>query len=121
MPDSAAHRKRAEDNEEFAKYHLRGDDATDQPWIITAYFYAAVHWVEAYLALAGYHSRTHFERKRHISTDPKLIPIQPWYRELEDRSKDARYELVPFAKPQIDSVKQNYLDPLRTYIVALLP
>lgn len=53
MPDKAAHRQRAVDNETFANQRLDMDEAGDRPWVATAYFYAALHWIEAYLVHVG--------------------------------------------------------------------
>lgn len=124
MPDRAAHEQRALDNEEFANVRLdaRLTDV-ERAWIATAYFYAALHWVEAYLAARQppEHSRSHTTRKQTISQDPKLSAIQPLYRDLEDASRDARDELRVFTEAEVRALATTKLEPLRTYIRVLLP
>ena len=123
MPDKSAHRQRAVDNETFANQRLDMDEAGDRPWVATAYFYAALHWIEAYLASlpTPVHSRSHAHRKQFIAGDARLRPIQPQYRDLEDASRDARYELRAFSKTELRALYTNNLEPLRKYFEALIP
>lgn len=119
--DSDTHRQCAKDNEEFGRNRLDANYPADRPWIVTAYFYAAVHWIEAYLAIRGIDPRTHAARKRAIRRDPVLRHIQVEYRALEDRSRDARYEFATFSEADVEVIYQDLLVPLRTYMEALLP
>ena len=124
MPDSAAHRQRANENYQITTHRLAINDTdVDRAWIVTAYFYAALHWVEAYLATQAppLHPRNHTQRKQLIAADPALSQIHPLYRELEDRSRDARYELRAFMVFEVETLRDRCLAPLRQYVAALLP
>jgi hypothetical protein len=49
MPEASAHIAKAEHNEKFAAV-IRGLSTEFLDWVVTAYFYAALHYLEAYLA-----------------------------------------------------------------------
>jgi hypothetical protein len=61
-------------------------------WAVTATFYAALHYIEAYLSTRPYHSSNHEKRDNKIQTDSNLKPLWSVYRELKNESKDARYQ-----------------------------
>jgi len=60
-------------------------------WAITGIFYAALHYLMAFLATKGDHPGTHQVRNSHIHRDATLKPIYVDYRELQNESEDARY------------------------------
>jgi hypothetical protein len=49
MPEASAHIDKAEHNEKFA-VAVRGLGTEFLDWVATAYFYSALHYLEAYLA-----------------------------------------------------------------------
>ena len=118
MPTSAQHRTKAENNEFFA-------DELDNPfwdWAVTGKFYAAVQYVEAYLAkkAPAVHSPSHEFRDNQIQRDAALRPIYPDYRELKNESRDARYDAsLTFAQADVARLEQN-LDNIKKVILPLL-
>jgi hypothetical protein len=85
------HLQRAADNEAFAK----GIDLSvpnNIGWHITATFYAAVHYIQAYLSSHGKYPVLHTARDAAISKDHRISGVFPDYRELKDKSREARYE-----------------------------
>jgi uncharacterized protein (UPF0332 family) len=61
-------------------------------WAVVAAFYAAVHYVNAYLwERYGVEPRTHAERARVVATDPNLKQIFVYYDHLSDLGFHARY------------------------------
>ncbi len=95
MPKKDEHRSKADHNDAFAA-------ATGTPywdWSITGMFYAATHFIEAYLATIGIHFTNHTLRESYVGRDVKLRPIYKDFRELRSESEDARYmEEVPPTK-----------------------
>ena len=89
MPDTVAHREQAEHN-------LRMYDSMDRSaysdWAATVLFYAALHYVDAFLARKlHYHPRGHADRDKLLHTVHALKKIRVEYRELKDCSHNARY------------------------------
>jgi hypothetical protein len=82
-------------------------------WAITITFYAALQYVEAFLARKAIHSRNHELRDDNIQRDPVLRRIYDDYRQLKDDSHDARYDArishtqsdYGFAKGYLDNIK----------------
>ena len=118
MSTSAQHKDRAEHNE-----FLR--DELDNPfwdWAVIATFYAAVHYVEAYLAknVPPVHSRNHEYRDSHIQRDPKIKAIYDDYKLLKTESHDARYSPhIPFEQTDVLRV-QAYLKTVKDTILPLI-
>jgi hypothetical protein len=109
------HLAKAEANESFAD-NLQLNSPVDVDWALTALFYAAVHYVQAYFANIGRDFVTHTNRCSAIQKDPNLKAAYGEYRELMSLSRDARYEQscfakghVRYAKEQLSAVKQVVL------------
>ena len=70
---------------------------------MTAYFYAALHLVDALLfendKLAG---GPHQVRKSYVRDKPYLRTIKDEYRSLKDHSEDARYRLITMTSTKIE-------------------
>jgi hypothetical protein len=62
-------------------------------WAVTANFYAALHYVQAYFAAQKITFKLHTNRATAIARDPKLKAIYQDYREMQDASEAARYEV----------------------------
>ena len=91
-------------------------------WAVTATFYAAVHYVEAYFAKCKppIHSTLHKTRDSSIQRDPVLKPLYSTYRELENQSRNARYEAhIPFTQAEVTESASN-LAELKKVLVPLL-
>lgn len=89
-------------------------------WALTALFYAALHYVEAYFyqdSASGYprHYTNHVDR--HAAVRSRLRPIYGHYRALMTHSLDARYNCVAFSASDVHSVRRGEFDQLKTYIL----
>jgi hypothetical protein len=118
MPTPAQHRAKAVHNESFAANS--GDPFWD--WAITGIFYAALQYVEAYLAsqVPPVHPPTHQIRDSHIHRDRNLSPIYVDYRELQDESRDARYDAAAtFSQGDFTRLQKN-VNRIRQTIISLL-
>ena len=75
-------------------------------WIVVGMFYEAVHWIEAYFALSGYHSKSHRQRESDISNFPDLAndpDLVIDYGLLRSDSENARYWCYRPTASQISS------------------
>ena len=72
-------------------------------WVVVAYFYAALHWVDALLfEKDGLNPDTHEIRRDYVKQKWYLRGISYEYRNLKDRSEDARYRLLTFTRSKIE-------------------
>lgn len=97
MPSSLAftpseHVGKARDNEEFAR-SLGAPTICALEWSITANFYAALHYVQAYFATQNVTFKLHTNRATAIARDAGLKTIYQDYREMQDSSEAARHEV----------------------------
>jgi hypothetical protein len=112
------HEQEARDNETFAST-LYLDDAIQRKWMVVVLFYAAVHWIEAYLDQQfGIHSHDHDERRRRVVTRLPTISIS--YEVLYRRSREARYEAMPFNQLAVERLVNVHYRAVRTHLLALL-
>ena len=96
MPDSAAHVAQAATNEALAQQL----EASYAEWALTAHFYAALHYVEAYFfdnatSTQPQHYLAHGKRDQGVAQ--RLQPRHNGYLTLKDSTQDARYECMVFA------------------------
>ncbi|MCA9016048.1 MAG: hypothetical protein KDA77_12010 [Planctomycetaceae bacterium] len=87
MPSRESHIATAVDNFELAKVLL----PTSLAWCTTVSFYAALHIVDAVLALENIHPENHHARTGHLKTKRNLQHIWKHYKPLYDHSRRARY------------------------------
>jgi hypothetical protein len=101
MPLIDQHIKQAKHNEEFVVFC--NPTASPYPdWIVTIIFYAAIHYIEAALAIKNKHSDDHASRENlivHHIDNYNLLYIA--HRNLKDRSRKARYNCISVAPAQI--------------------
>lgn len=103
MPECRQHVEKVRSNLAFVSFVLRAN-AGFIDWIITGYFYAAVHLVEAYFDLsAGKHQRRHLYRREAINADSRIRPLFAAYRSLETYSEVARYGVKHFDLSYLES------------------
>ena len=119
MPSKDQHVKKAIDNEEFAS-NLGDDTQASINWKLVVFFYAALHYVEAYLAKQhNMHLRLHTTRDSEVSREANLKKIRKQYAHLKFYGFNARYEVDQFtAKDTIDAAA--YLAQIRNAIAPLL-
>lgn len=85
------HLTKSAQNEELAQT-LDASTVIGVEWAITMKFYAALHFVQAYFSSrTGRAPTTHERRASAIQRDPMISGAYDDYRELEDLSRDARY------------------------------
>lgn len=119
MPTQQKHLQQAQRNEELYHYLAHVAPAyTD--WQITALFYAALHYIDAYLAGHNVHPSSHEERNGLVAIEGSLRRIYVAYRDLEDRSRDARYELYRIAPGYEQTLYNSQFASIRDYVLTLI-
>jgi hypothetical protein len=119
LPSRDEHVQKAEGNESFAS-SIPQDNQSRIDWTLVVLFYAAVHYVEAYLAKSlGMHLRSHNTRDQYVGRESNLKKIFKSYAHLKFYGYNARYELYGFtAKDAADAAKD--LEDIKTHLVPLL-
>lgn len=83
-------------------------------------FYAAVHYVEAYLAKPlGMHVRTHTTRDSYMGKESNVKKVFRSYGHLKFFGYNARYEVSGFTAAQTEEA-EKYLEDIRSHIKPLL-
>jgi len=85
-------------------------------WLVTTIFYSALHYVDAILALGNVHPGKHSDRRLGIQRNKDLRVIWKDYRNLEDKSRKARYTLHGFSNNDIIQL-HNRLNYLKNHIL----
>ncbi len=121
MPTTSEHRIRAEHNLRFAKsFDLETTPYID--WVVVAYFYAALHLVDALLwEKENLNPDTHEVRTAWVKNKWYLRAIRDEYRELKDRSEDARYRLLTFTKRKVEENVIPLYNTIANHILQQLP
>jgi hypothetical protein len=65
-------------------------------WCITVLFYGALHYVEAYFCTHARGHKNHFSRAAAIQQDARIKSLYNQYRDLENLSREARYDVTAF-------------------------
>jgi hypothetical protein len=86
------HVAKARENEAFAR-SLSPLTLCSLEWAVTVNFYAALHYVQAYFAAQHITLKLHINRATAIARDANLKTIYQDYREMQDSSEAARYEV----------------------------
>jgi hypothetical protein len=119
LPTRDEHVAKAEGNESFA-FSIKASDQPSIDWTLTALFYAAVHYVEAYLAKhLDSHLRSHLTRDKYIAREPGLRPIWGAYSFLKYYSYNARYEVAGFTGKDMQDAA-DYLAEVKRHLLPLL-
>jgi len=116
VPSRADHLAKAQANESLS-VALQSGASLD--WSVTVLFYAALHLVEATLAPQA-HSRTHVERDATIRQHPQLRPIYGHYRELKERSLQARYDCQAFSLPAVQRLYVAEYEAIKRHLRPIL-
>lgn len=119
MPQPAEHLAQAQHNEDLFS-HLNSSPRSFADWQVTALFYAALHYVEAYLATAGgpggIHSENHGVRNGYMAREAFLRGLFPDYRELYDRSQDVRYRAIQLSSNVVDALFTDEFQRVRSQL-----
>ena len=119
MPSKTDHQRQAESNEAFYA-DVRGDLGSYQDWQVTSLFYAALHYVDAYLATKDVHPKLHKDRDWYVSSEAQLRHISIDYLTLKDRSMEARYDTVIFPTAFPEQKYDNEYSRIKNHIGPLL-
>ena len=113
MPSERDHVRRAEQN--LAFYNTFALETTPyRDWAVTALFYSALHYVDARLDAFGIHPEDHGTRGREVRQ--KLPNLYRSYRELHDKSEDARYRLLDFDSDSIRDLETRDFAAIREFV-----
>ena len=118
MPDLNDHLTVARRNEGFCQYLLSEDKYLD--WAVTAFFYSAIHYVEAYLAKTSTHSQYHRTRDSSICRDVNIRGLYDDFSDLKNDSIQARYQGFIASRSEITSRIKPSLEKIRNHILALI-
>jgi hypothetical protein len=117
MPSEDAHVSAALANAGLARKLL---DESYTSWAVVLAFYAALHWVEAYLARIPAHSTSHKTQDTALATFQDLMPIRSEYEALHTKADRARYNLGTFTASEVESLLAIELDTIRTHFGNLI-
>ena len=117
MPDSREHLEKARHNEAFVgQFNVEESPYLD--WVVTGYFYAAVHYVEAYLARSNRHSTDHRARDSAVRRDAVLATVYNEYSDLKNDSINARYHMYRFAPDEVRNISAARFGTIKTRLLA---
>lgn len=104
MGTSLQHRTQFESNINFSE-SIKGLKPMPNDWLITVYFYSALHLIEEELINRGFASRDHQSRNRNVRTYLRAV-ARP-YAALYTESRVARYECTLITQDKVDNAKRN--------------
>jgi hypothetical protein len=120
MPTPTQHKQQAEHNKAFTQ-HLDLDTTIYLDWIVTAAFYASLHFVEWFLTSKGHTGRRdHQLRDVYISREADLRAMYGDYTELKYQSEGARYECFFFTPDEVRNEILPLLDRIESHITSKL-
>jgi uncharacterized protein (UPF0332 family) len=105
LPTKPEHISKAERNEKFAETVSK---TAYLDWAVTIIFYAALHYVDAILAVSGIHPDNHTQRDAAIGTNETLRIVRPEYRLLETVSQNARYRAMKIEAADLAEAQKNF-------------
>jgi uncharacterized protein (UPF0332 family) len=118
-PTVQDHLDQAQHNESFLNdFDLLNTAYRD--WAFTVVFYAAVHYIDAFLLAKNQNPANHGQRLRAISQDADLSLYYKHYRHLYDDSREVRYECYRPSKDEVQQAITRWLNPLSSHVKARL-
>jgi hypothetical protein len=98
---------------------------TDQAkidWALVMLFYAAVHYVEAYLSTLtpAIHLRSHTTRDSYMGRNSTLKKVYKEYQDLKFYGYNARYELFGFTSRDVTDVAAKNFAKIKNYLDKIL-
>jgi uncharacterized protein (UPF0332 family) len=112
LPTQLEHIAIAERNEAFASTVAK---TTYYEWAITIFFYSALHYVDAILAVSGINPENHTSRGDAIGVNQTLLQVRKEYRRLETLSRNARYRALKIDSGDLQEA-QNAFGTLRAHL-----
>jgi hypothetical protein len=90
-------------------------------WAVTLLFYAALQYIDAYLATQGEHDPGgHDVREDLIRRDKAIRDVLPQYLRLKSFSRTARYYAGRFTPFEIEGLKRGSFEPIKARVETLL-
>lgn len=119
MPNKAEHINQAQHNEAF---YQTIDRAAYSDWAVTVTFYAALHYVDAFLATqaGGIHPGSHGVRDPLVQRVAQLRPLWNHYHRLKNRSRNARYNATRFTNEEVKRVFDDDLGAIKRHLLPLI-
>jgi uncharacterized protein (UPF0332 family) len=105
LPLQQEHISKAERNEKFAD---TVSNTAYLDWAVTILFYAALHYVDAILAVSGIHPDSHSQRGDAMGTNATLSSVRAEYRILETLSQNARYRSMKIDGFDLKEAKDQF-------------
>lgn len=99
---------------------LKLDNQSGIDWALTMLFYAAMHYVEAYLARTNVHLRSHTTRDNAMSRDSSLRKVFREYADLKYFGYNARYEVAGFKAGDVTNVAAKHYATIKAALIPLL-
>jgi uncharacterized protein (UPF0332 family) len=87
---------------------------------VTGTFYAALHYVDAYLATKRIDPATHVIRNSFVKNEAVLNPLWGDYRELLNESRTARYDAGTTITQADVTRLQNNLNAIKAVVLPLI-
>lgn len=117
MPTTSEHLARAQQNLRFAEsFDLKTTPYLD--WVVTAYFYAALHLVDALLwEKDQLNPELHEHRRDCVKGKWYLRGISFEYRSLKDHREDARYRLITMSSAKVEKTIIPLYKAIESHIV----
>jgi len=119
VPSKQEHITKAEGNAALAT-SLPLDTQARIDWALIMLFYAAMHYIEAYLATLGQHLRSHTTRDAFVGRDPNLKTIYAEYRDLKFYGYTARYEVYAFQAEDVTNHAAKHFATIKANLQSLL-
>lgn len=120
VPSVGNHLNQARANREHAEWLLtsRPNDPTALQWAVTATFYSALHGLTAYLMARGITVSDHTRRAHALANPANGVPpsLHDDYRNLERRSRQARYLLRRFSVQQVRDLLDRQLATIAAFV-----
>jgi len=112
LPTKEEHLDKALRNEQLADV-LAQSKFPD--WAVTVYFYSALHYAHAVLAVYGQHPESHEATAPLVRRNPVLKTVWAEYRSLQTASRNARYYLTAISPAHLQDVRNDF-NTLKSYI-----
>lgn len=117
MSNQAQHEAQAQRNEIFLQ-SLDKTVSVNREWIVTAAFYAALHWIEAYFDNRhGWHFEDHTTRNNAVTRFG--LPVSTEYLRLYRASHQARYSFRRFTQKEVEDLIIVY-HPIKDFVQNVL-
>ena len=119
MPSKQDHLTKADGNAALAM-SLPLDSQTRIDWALIMLFYAAMHYIEAYLATLNQHLRSHTTRDTVVGRGVNLKKIFTEYQDLKFYGYTARYEAYGFKAQDVTNEAAKHFATIKGSLQPLL-